>query len=224
MLVLGVDACPGGWVGVTLDAGRFDRAVLAADLDSILTAVPDAAVVAVDIPIGLLNTGWRTADQLARRRLGARGSTVFATPPRPVLTAPDYEEAAARCRQLTGQGLSRQAWGLTARTLEADRLRPRLGDRLREVHPELSFVELAGGPLPSKRTWTGVARRTGLLRAVGIELPAELGTAGLRAAPDDVLDAAAAAWSATRVAAGQACSLPDPPEAAPDGWPVAIWY
>jgi predicted RNase H-like nuclease len=37
-----------------------------------------------------------------------------------------------------------------------------------------------------------------------------------------VLDAAAAAWSARRVAAGTAVLLPDPPEVFSDGWPAAI--
>jgi predicted RNase H-like nuclease len=40
---------------------------------------------------------------------------------------------------------------------------------------------------------------------------------------DDVLDAAAAAWSACRILNGQAKSLPDPPEVV-DGYPVAVWY
>ncbi|NUP38908.1 MAG: DUF429 domain-containing protein, partial [Streptomyces sp.] len=51
----------------------------------------------------------------------------------------------------------------------------------------------------------------------------ELGPAG-RVPPDDVLDAAAAAWSAHRIALGTAASLPDPPETTRDGLPVAIWY
>jgi predicted RNase H-like nuclease len=40
---------------------------------------------------------------------------------------------------------------------------------------------------------------------------------------DDVLDAAAAAWTARRKAVGEARSLPDPPELI-RGRPVAIWY
>jgi predicted RNase H-like nuclease len=40
---------------------------------------------------------------------------------------------------------------------------------------------------------------------------------------DDVLDAAAAAWSADRLARGEAEPLPDPP-AMVDGREVAIWF
>jgi predicted RNase H-like nuclease len=42
-------------------------------------------------------------------------------------------------------------------------------------------------------------------------------------AVDDVLDAAAVAWTARRYVDGAARSLPDPPEAFADGWPAAIW-
>jgi len=41
---------------------------------------------------------------------------------------------------------------------------------------------------------------------------------------DDVVDAAVVAWSATRIARGEAQSLPEPPEHDSDGRPVAIWY
>ena len=54
-----------------------------------------------------------------------------------------------------------------------------------------------------------MARRA-LLAGVGISLPGNLAAAGA-AAPDDILDAAAVAWSADRIARGQASSLPDPP-------------
>ena len=44
------------------------------------------------------------------------------------------------------------------------------------------------------------------------------------AAPDDVLDAAVVAWTAARIGAGVACSLPDPPQVDEEGHPLAIWY
>ena len=51
-----------------------------------------------------------------------------------------------------------------------------------------------------------MTRRT-LLARHGIQLPDHLGDAG-EAGPDDVLDAAAAAWSAQRIATGHASRLP----------------
>jgi predicted RNase H-like nuclease len=93
-----------------------------------------------------------------------------------------------------------------------------------EVHPEASFAELAGAPLgASKSTWAGIALRRQLLAAAGISLPENLGPAGQKATVDDVLDAAAAAWTAMRVARNQARRFPDPPEIFSDGLASAIW-
>ena len=93
-----------------------------------------------------------------------------------------------------------------------------------EVHPEVSFAALAGAPLPDpKTTWAGATHRRRLLAEAGIELPDDLGPAGSGAAVVDVLDAAAAAWTARRVAHGQASPMPDPPEVFSDGLPAAIW-
>jgi Protein of unknown function (DUF429) len=75
-----------------------------------------------------------------------------------------------------------------------------------------------------KRTWVGHLQRRVLLERAGIVVPADLGAAGRMAGVDDVLDAAVAAWSAQRIAAGIARSLPDPPERDTEGRAVAIWY
>jgi len=145
---------------------------------------------------------------------------VFLTPPRAVLSAADYPEANELCRQLSGRRLSKQSHALFPKIREVDLIDD---PRLREVHPEVSFARLAGAPVAeSKRSWTGVVRRRALLAEAGIELPDDLGDAGRLAAADDVLDAAVAAWSAARIAAGKAVSLPDPPEVLA-GRTVAIW-
>jgi predicted RNase H-like nuclease len=87
-----------------------------------------------------------------------------------------------------------------------------------EVHPEVSFARLAGGPLPDgKRTWAGAHHRRRLLASAGIDLADDLGQAGRHTAVDDVLDAGAAAWTVERVAAGAARPLPDPPVEYSDG-------
>ena len=217
MLVTGIDACKGGWVAVTL-APSGARVTVAAALGDL----PMEGVTGIDMPLGLLADGWRTADLLARRALGRRGSCVFAIPPRSVWAQPSYAEAGRRCRELTGRGLSAQAWGLRARLLEADEFRRGGGHPLHEVHPELSFAELAGAPLAeTKHSAAGRARRRALLAAAGIALPG----APAGAAEDDLLDGAAVAWSALRIASGTARVLPDPPaQRSDDGCEVAIRY
>ena len=68
-----------------------------------------------------------------------------------------------------------------------------------------------------------VLLRRKLLEANGIVLPDDLSEGGLAPA-DGVLDAAAAAWTANRLAEGRARTLPSPPEQHPGGRLVAIWY
>lgn len=226
--VFGVDACPGGWLAVELRDGRFAGARVVTTLSSLLpvAAVGGVAVVAVDMPLGLLETGWRRADVEAAAALGPLRGSVFRVPPRAVWQEESYDEARRRCRELTGAGLSRQSWGLVSKLREANACLAEPGsDRLFEVHPEVSFRALAGGagPLARKKSWAGQTARRSLLATAGIVLPDDLGAAG-RTPPDDVLDAAAAAWTAHRIAHGCARPLPDPPERGAAGRPVAIWY
>jgi predicted RNase H-like nuclease len=223
--VLGVDACVRGWVGVELHDGRFAAAHVGRALVDVICAAPDAAaIVAVDIPLGLVESGWRKADSAAKTVLGARSSTLFMMPPRAALAADTHAGATARCRELTGNGFSIQAWGLKAKLLEANSLYDSGRYPLREVHPEVSFIRMglraADG---SKKTWRGQRGRLRVLRAHGIELPDEVGRAGT-VPTDDLLDAAAAAWSAHRIACGEGQSLPDPPQRNRVGQQIAIWF
>ncbi|MGO8722904.1 MAG: DUF429 domain-containing protein [Acidimicrobiales bacterium] len=82
--------------------------------------------------------------------------------------------------------------------------------RVHEVHPEVSFVQANDGAhLPwSKSSRNGIHLRRQILESQGISLPDDLGApAGAGCA--DVLDAAIAAWSADRIAAGKAVRLPE---------------
>lgn len=180
-----------------------------------------AGIAGIDMPLGLLAAGWRTADQLARRALGRRGVTVFAIPPRPVWQQDSYAAANRVCRELTGKGLSAQTWGLRRKILEADRYRRESAGRLYEVHPELAFAALAGVPLAeSKHSPAGRGIRRELLAQAGIIVPAAVPGA----AEDDLLDAAAVTWSARRIAAASAVLLTDPAQRADDGTEIAIRY
>jgi predicted RNase H-like nuclease len=225
--VAGVDACRAGWVAVLLDDGQLSATLVAPTLAEIADAWPAARVIGVDMPLGLVERGWRQADRLAAARLGARRSRLFMVPPRAAWDTDSYPEAVARCRQLTDPpaGFSRQAWGLAEKLRQANRLYAGLPHRLFEVHPEISFAELGGGePVAAgKKTWNGQMTRRALLGAAGIDLPDVLAGAGTVPA-DDILDAAAVAWTASRIARGRASSLPSPPQFGEGGLPIAIWY
>jgi predicted RNase H-like nuclease len=78
-------------------------------------------------------------------------------------------------------------------------------------------------PPHRKSTWNGAAQRRNLLAAAGLRLADDLAAAGAAAGIADILDAAAAACAALRVAQGQARPLPHPPETFSDGLQAAIW-
>lgn len=223
MRVLGLDACRKGWAGVLLgDAGRTEGVFL----DDLATVEAlDVAGVGIDIPIGLAADQPRAADSEARQILGPRRSSVFTTPVRRAFDAPDHRAASAVNRAATGKGISIQAWGLRTKVLAADAWSRSTRHDHWEVHPEVAFT-LLRGEVPCahpKTTWAGQQERRHALADAGIHLD-DVGEVGALAAADDVLDAAAVAWSTRRLVRGEGRSWPDPPERYPD-WPhpVAIF-
>ncbi|RVU20138.1 DUF429 domain-containing protein [Methylobacterium oryzihabitans] len=231
-VVAGVDGCPAGWIAAFRDPA--DGAVtvrVVADLAAVCDGPEAPAIVAVDIPIGLpdrVEAGGRLAERLVRPLLGPRRASVFPTSARPVVHAGDYAAAIALSRRPETQPFapSPPANALFPRIRAVDallRARPDLVARVFEVHPELAFAGLAGGPLAeTKRSPAGAARRRALLARVG------LGDAAGRppprgAKPDDLLDALAALAVAEAIANGRAVSYPDPPERDAHGLPAAIW-
>jgi predicted RNase H-like nuclease len=204
MAVLGIDGCPGGWVGahvadgeVTWHTGAFVE---------LLTL--EAQVVAVDIPIGLpTGAARRTADVQARAALGRQRSSVFFAPPRVVLEAADQPDATRLSRAAGSTGVSIQMFHVLGKVAEVDdvlRSDPVAAARVVEVHPEVSFRRLARTDvLPSKRTAAGRNARLAALRswlpALDLPVPPRGG-----ARTDDCLDALACAWTALRWADGRA--------------------
>jgi predicted RNase H-like nuclease len=223
--VLGADGCAAGWVGVVLAPGApRPRVVVAPTIDTLVETVRadvDVRVVGVDIPIGLPDATVRQADVLARREVPGRTSCVFPTLTRAAYRSATRADADAAHRARCGQGVGAQAFALRGKVLEVDAwLRTRPTVDVVEVHPEVSFAAMSGGPLPPKRTEAGQQARLRALADVGVARPSVLHGSGY--AVDDVLDACAVAWTAARHAAGVARSLPDPPEVFSDGIPAAI--
>jgi predicted RNase H-like nuclease len=183
MMAIGLDKTRLGWSMVTLADGLFvDCRVVGS-----LAEVPAIGPVAVDMPMGHPAPGERRACELeARRMLGRRASTVFLTPPVAAL-ALGWDHA-------RGCGVSKQMWNLVPAITE---VREHGGAGWIEVHPEVVFASLTGSPLPPKKTWTGIVERLAALASAGIEVPDDLGGAGV-VPPDDILDAAACALVASR--------------------------
>jgi len=233
--VAGVDGCRAGWVVALVEQQR--RGIqkhdlrLCARFDEVLALSPQPTVIAVDMPIGLLQEpqpGGRECDRQARRLLGRRASSVFTPPIRALLAATQYE-------QVRAQGMSRQAFGILPKIREVDRLMtPQLQLVVYEAHPELAFRALAGAPLHhNKKTSAGRAERLQLLeRAPGGRLR-EIRSAvenalkafpRMHVAPDDLLDAYVLTRTALRIARGQANRLPVNPPVDQRGLRMEIWY
>lgn len=215
---MGVDGCRGGWVAVTAEVDRPDR-IIAVEVFAHIAPILDQVrsgtfvMVALDMPMGLTASGPRRCDVETRARLGNRGSSVFATPPRPLLGCSTHREAVELGRELDGRGISIQAFNLLPKIAQVDEALgeppdPSLLERVHEAHPESAFAELVGHPLTTrKRTGEGRRDRLTLLSSVfsdGIEL---LERRHRGAAGDDVLDAAILLRTAHRLLTGDAVIL-----------------
>lgn len=231
---VGVDGAGSGWIAVWWGGGGLVHA-LYPDAQRLFHTHRTARVIAVDIPIGLCEQGGRPADREARSFVGGkRASSVFSTPVRGILDAGSQPEASRRHREIDGRGFGAQSFAILPKIRQWDQLLQ--GDvdarqRVREIHPEVSFAALNGGAgrglVDGKRTFAGAEVRVSLLAGIfGRDAVMELVRAvpARQAAADDVLDALAALWSAERIAGGRARSLPAQVEPDTTGLPAAIWY
>jgi predicted RNase H-like nuclease len=229
LVAIGADGARGGWATALLyaDAERRGNAsvwqtrlALVADvteLAGIRAQARGAARVAIDIPIGLLDSvDFRPCDLAARAMLKQRANAVFAPPARYMLPAAgDYGAIRALVedeRQTTpaAKSLSAQAAGITMQIREVDewvRANPDSEQWLFECHPELSFLALNdGAPLPAhKHSAAGLIQRLGLVRAEFPDAEEQLAAApwtGKQAELSDLLDAYAALSTALVCARG----------------------
>ncbi|HYA68102.1 MAG TPA: DUF429 domain-containing protein [Acidimicrobiales bacterium] len=203
-MVAGIDGCRGGWVMVTVPADgvgtiSVERVVCLKHVMALLDS-GELCVAAIDIPIGLSKDGPRQCDVEARKMIGGRRSSVFTTPVRAVLGSKTYAEANSVSRSVSGKGMSRQAYALLPKIYEADLLMtPDRQVQVVESHPEVCFTILAGTPMAHhKATAEGRSERLAALRTVYPDVDAHAAKPMVRVAPEDILDAFVAAWSARR--------------------------
>ena len=150
--------------------------------------------------------------------LGKRRSSVFPAPIRPILTATSHADASSIRRRVEGKGISIQTWAIVPKIIEVDSLLQADMTRhevVREVHPEVSFFFLNGNrPLgASKKTPDGYRQREALLQqwCGQATVNARAMRAELKCQMDDLLDALVVLWTAERIAAGTAMSIPATP-------------
>ncbi len=226
----GVDGCRKGWLALLggLSGERFtrERPLFLSRFEEIFSLPEAPKVIAVDIPIGLLDEplpGGRECDRLARRLLGwPRSSSIFTPPTRPALRAKDYHEA----KSLSG-GLSKQAFYILPKIREVDEAWGKIPQKtIFETHPELIFMTLAGKSLKtSKKTPLGQQERRYLLLKTGLfsSLKDNLSSLPRGVGLDDLLDAHACLLAALRIYQRKAYCLPSQPPHDHRGRPMAIW-
>ncbi len=232
MVLAGVDGCKSGWI-VAYRREEWDEigTVAVAAVAELFRELRDPNIIAIDIPIGLTESGARDCDLAARSCLGQpRGTSVFPAPIRPLIASSSYAEANALSQQIQSGGISQQAWAIYPKIREVDALlqaRPALRERIVEVHPEVSFCHWNGGVpiVAGKRTPEGAAIRRALIDGhfgASVFAEARLRHSRAQVADDDLADAFAALWTAERIARGESVSLPaDPPRDA-TGLPMRI--
>ncbi|ETX08432.1 DUF429 domain-containing protein [Candidatus Entotheonella palauensis] len=232
----GVDGCRAGWIIALAMLAPNDRLhrlrfILCSHVEAVLNLAPAPAIIAIDIPIGLLDTpqpGGRDCDQLARRLLRRRASSVFSPPSRLVLQATHYD-------QVREHGMSRQAFGILPKIREVDgHITPASQATVYEAHPELAFMRLAGAPMQhNKKTAAGRAERLKALRRASNPGYASLSTTLQRAlrtytraqvAHDDLLDACVLLTTGYRLASARAQRLPATPALDAKGLRMEICY
>lgn len=227
----GIDGCPNAWIVILQDtASQGISSFRTTDLKSFLESKNCPRVVAIDIPIGLTDSGPRQCDLEARKLLGPRKSSVFPAPIRPVLAAKTRAQAEAISRVIQDKGVGAQAFGIYPKVKEVDDLlqsNPHLHSRIFEVHPELCFRELNGDPMSHpKRSGQGFMERLILIeREFGSGVFDSIRKLYSRnqVADDDILDAFVALWTAKRILAREATKCPEKTELDPTGLEMVMW-
>jgi predicted RNase H-like nuclease len=223
--VAGVDGCHAGWFVILREAASQNtRYKLGEHIPEVLDLPEVPKAVAIDIPIGLLETaerGGRGCDRRARELLGQpRARSIFSPPIRPVLRySTDYKRALLESRRSSPDsiGISKQCFCLFDKIQQMDKwIDAERQKRVREVHPELCFFEMnRRRPMSyGKKDPRGLKERRDLLSVEGFDgvIKAALReTLRGQVAENDILDACAACWTAERILRGVAVTVPDNP-------------
>jgi predicted RNase H-like nuclease len=218
-LLAGVVPCPGGWLvasGKLLGIQVYPEEPRVVDtLREILDNIPQYAVTAVTLPIGLPTSpkqGGRSADHEARAVLGfPHAGAIGSTPTRSALGKSGYEAA----RKANGGLLDVVTWQQFKKIREVDEeMQPYMQRRVYEVRPELSFFQLNEDvPMKHKKdSVRGHKERQTLLRRrmPGSERVIDAELDGVR--PPHLVDAAVTLWTARRIVARAVTRVPEDPE------------
>ena len=215
---LGADGCKGGWIVAILgDALGIERL---SSIDEILETYPDYSAFLIDMVIGLRNSVEQLRpDDIARKELKPRGSTLFPVPSRDAVYKETYEEQKKANIKTLGKSLSKQASAIIPKIREVDEFmsaHPEFKNRIDESHPELAFARLNGSVLLTrKKDVAGIDERLKVIKRYipGIRIPdLYVKAKELRCNVDDIADAICLAVTAKLKSEGLCETIPESPE------------
>jgi len=234
-LFVGVDRGRDVWLAVAFDSDGYDHSRVFEEIGELWSSYEEtAALILVDMPIGLVESGasGRRCDELARSVLGPRRQAIFTPPVREATRKRRYPAAKRVNERKSDASLSKQAFAISDQIAAVDDLLrnvPEARATFRESHPEVCFRAFAGEPLQhSKKTAGGYAERMRTLASHDTDGPPVVqavaeSAGGTDVTVDDVLDAVVLAYTA-QPGGGPLRSLPPEPPTDQKGLPMEIVY
>ena len=217
--IIGIDGCKRGWFSVWQNPDDTIQSSIFSTLNHLKDFFNDEAhlIIGIDMPVVLSDFIPREADQLARKLLSKKASSVFTAPTPEMLEQPNYERASYVSKRLFGKSMSLQSWYLFPKIKDVQTIIHDAHINLYEIHPELSFRAMNHEEviLESKKSKEGFEIRNNLLRRHFESFDFE-SIRNLYPRKDvmdnDILDALAVLWSTKRIQANEASFLPKIPE------------
>lgn len=218
-LYIGADGCKRGWIIAVLYNGEL---ILEKhpSINSIVNRYPVYDEFLIDMAIGLRDDLAKIRpDDIARKELSPRGSTLFPIPSRSAVYAEtEQEQKQANIRTL-GKSLPKQTINIIPKIREMDKFlqaNPEYKNRIFESHPEFSFARLKGEVLLSKKKeFEGIEERNSILANClpDIHLPdLRVKAKELKCNTDDLLDAVCLVVTASLKAEGKCEIIPADPD------------
>jgi predicted RNase H-like nuclease len=219
LLIIGIDGCKSGWFSVWENQDKSIHSSVFSNLNELKNFFKNESqlIVGIDMPVVLSEVIPRQADQLARKLLSKKASSVFTAPTPEMLDQPNYEKASLVSKKHFGKSMSLQSWYLFPKIKDVQTMIHHEDMQIYEIHPELSFRAMNNEQviLESKKSPEGFAIRNSLLSMhfenfIFEEIRRQYARKDVM--DNDILDALAVLWSAKRIQSNQASFLPKAPE------------
>ena len=215
---IGVDGCRGGWIAAVIDNGRLKIEKYTAICD-ITEKYPTFDEFLLDMPIGLPSNKTDTRpDDIARRLIAPRTSTIFPVPCKKAIYADAYDERIRENVLALGKSITPLTNAIIPKMREVDEFlcgHIQYKNKIKESHPEVCFAGLNGSVVMSRKsTSEGLTERLQILRKYLPQLSeTEIkdNAREYRCNEDDVVDAICLAVVANLCKQGKTAIIPENP-------------